>query len=133
VRSESHRSLDLYCYPPSCTFSLKIIFSSHCHSARSFLLNQLTGTIPPQLGNLTRVSSLYAQNWFIMRDDMHLQRNSLPNCYCCDLILSRYSIRSLSANQLTGTIPPQLSNIPTLETLYAQNHSLSMFNNVCDR
>jgi len=37
----------------------------------------------------------------------------LPHCH---------SLRGLSSNQINGTIPPELSNLGLLETLYAQNY-----------
>jgi len=33
-----------------------------CRSLRDVNSNQLNGTIPPQLGNLTQLTTLYAQN-----------------------------------------------------------------------
>jgi len=33
----------------------------HCRSLRSLYLNNLTGTIPPQFGNLSQLTYLYTQ------------------------------------------------------------------------
>jgi len=34
----------------------------HCRSLRGLTSNQLNGTIPPQLGDLTKLTDLYDQN-----------------------------------------------------------------------
>jgi len=44
----------------------------HCHSDRDLSTNQLTGTIPPELGQLTNLQTLYVSFFlitFIISDD----------------------------------------------------------------
>jgi len=47
--------------------SLPNVFSFvNCRSFRSLEWNELSGTIPPELGNLTQLRSLYAQNRIVL-------------------------------------------------------------------
>jgi len=41
---------------------LQLCSLCHCRSFRNLDSNQLNGTIPPQLGNLTKLTTLYTQN-----------------------------------------------------------------------
>ena len=90
---------------------------------RDFSTNQLTGTIPPELGNLTSLSSeLYAQARIVFPFDTI---SSICNDFCghrCAIsLLHCRSIRDFNTNQLNGTIPPELGNLPQLQRLYARN------------
>ena len=68
--------------------------------------NQLTGTIPAELGNLANLTSLNLANNQLM--------GSIPS-----QLGNLSSLRSLQLgrNQLTGTIPAELGNLSNLETL----------------
>ena len=57
VFSEFWRSMFNRCHSPYQSMFPPFL---HCHSFRDFSSNQLTGTIPPQLGTLSQLSYLYA-------------------------------------------------------------------------
>ncbi|MEJ2355876.1 MAG: T9SS type A sorting domain-containing protein [candidate division WOR-3 bacterium] len=68
--------------------------------------NQLTGTIPTEIGNLSNLSSLYLNN------------NQLTGTIPTEIgNLSNLMWLNLSSNQLTGTIPPEIGNLSSLRTL----------------
>ena len=81
----------------------------HCRSCSYLFSNQLNGTIPPELGKLSLLSTLYNQN----SDDQLI----------IDIIIfdGIASLRYISSNQLTGTIPPELGNTK-LTGMYVQYH-----------
>jgi len=113
--------------PPSIDFTLNrcaFSFFQLLLSLRYLSLNTLTGTIPPQLGLLTQLDDLCAQNLILSPivafSSFPFQSLSvLSYHYCC-------SLRDLSSNELTGTIPLQLGNT-LLSSLYAQNCLASIF------
>jgi len=76
--------------------------------------NNLSGSIPAELGNLTSLEYLY------------LNYNQLTGAIPSELgnltILKRLN---LSINRLTGSIPPQLGNLTSLEYLYLNNNELT--------
>ena len=115
---------------------------------RNLASNQLSGTIPPQLGSLTNLTWLYTQNhiaphwhcvlspiwhityiisnltlfykiWF----DPFVIYTMWISCifHCSHCFIVALSDRSLNQNHLTDTIPPQLGSLTQLEGLYAQN------------
>ena len=107
---------------------LRLCSLRHCRSLRSLTSNQLSGTIPPQLGNLMNLHLLYPQNrivlqWHCIITDVTLYITSdLCINYLRSLSLHHCrSLRYLDTNDLTGTIPPQLGNLTMLTRLYAQN------------
>ena len=68
--------------------------------------NELTGSIPPELGNLTRLEFL------------HLNNNGLTGTIPPELgNLSRLRWLELDQNELSGTIPPELGNLSRLRWL----------------
>ena len=68
--------------------------------------NQLSGHIPPELGNLSNLTVL------------NLYSNQLSGTIPSELgNLSSLEVLALSANQLTGSIPPELSNLSDLQVL----------------
>ncbi len=76
--------------------------------------NQLTGSIPPELGNLTKLEHLY------------LQRNNLTGSIPGKL----GNLTNLKAlwgfdNQLTGSIPPGLGNLTNLRILFLRDNQLT--------
>ena len=86
-------------------FNVRALFSlHHCLSSRSISSTQLTGTIPPQLGNLTQLISLYAQNRIVI----HWHRVSLFWYY---LIISDFAplLSSVNIDASSIVLIPSLS------------------------
>ncbi len=76
--------------------------------------NQLTGSIPPELGNLTNLQRLYLYN------------NQLTGRIPPELgNLTNLQRLYLDKNQLTGRIPPELGNLTNLQRLYLYNNQLT--------
>ena len=76
--------------------------------------NQLTGEIPPELGNLTSLYSLY------------LDQNRLTGEIPAELgSLSALEDLFLYNNQLTGSIPPEVSGLEELGQLWITNNQLT--------
>ena len=76
--------------------------------------NSLTGTIPKELGDLTKVFDLYL-NYNNLTGTIPKELGNLTNLF---------NLR-LDHNQLTGTIPKELGNPTGLGTLGLQNNDLS--------
>ena len=76
--------------------------------------NQLTGTIPPQIGNLTSLHSLY----------LHINQlsGSIPPQIGN---LTQVQRLWLHVNQLSGSIPPQIGNLTQAQDLWLQYNQLS--------
>jgi hypothetical protein len=76
--------------------------------------NQLTGSIPPELGNLNNM-------W-----ELNLSGNRLSGSIPEELgnLDNLYSLE-LAENQLTGSIPPGLENLSKLEILYLDGNQLT--------
>ena len=91
---------------------------------RSLDSNQLTGTIPPEFGNLTLLTSLYAIRMELFPLTIFL--SSMIYMVLISLFIdacshsSIVSLRDHSANKLTSTIPLQLGNLTQLDRLYSQ-------------
>ena len=77
-------------------------------------LNQLSGPIPPQLGNLDNLQGLYLTN-------NQLSGPIPPQLGDLDNLLELF----LNRNQLTSPIPPELSNLSSLNYLYLGGNKLS--------
>ncbi len=76
--------------------------------------NSLTGTIPPELGNLTKLEGL------------HLSENSLTGTIPPKLgNLTKLQGLTLYDNSLTGTIPRELGNLTNLQVLHLYDNSLT--------
>ena len=77
-------------------------------------LNQLSGNIPPALGNLANLGDLF------------LQGNQLSGNIPPELgnLANLYSLQ-LNGNQLSGSIPPQLGSLANLQFLNLKNNQLS--------
>ena len=76
--------------------------------------NQLRGTIPPELGNLTALTSF------------NLSGNQLSGTIPPELgHLSALTSLNLSDNQLSGTVPPELGNLANLDVLYLAGNRLT--------
>ena len=74
----------------------------------------LTGTLPPELGNLASLRQL------------ELTLNQLTGTIPPELgSLSNIEHLTLEYNQLTGAIPPELGNLAKLRTLYLHNNELT--------
>jgi len=76
--------------------------------------NELSGSIPPKLGNLTNLTILW------------LYENQLTGAIPPELgNLTNLTQLILSANQLTGAIPPELGNLTSLTTLWLNENQLT--------
>ena len=76
--------------------------------------NQLTGSIPSELGNLANLQALYLDN------------NQLTGSIPPELgNLANLQALYLYYNQLTGSIPPELGNLVNLGTLYLSYNQLT--------
>jgi Leucine-rich repeat (LRR) protein len=76
--------------------------------------NNLTGTIPPEVGNLANLDTLY------------LSFNELTGTIPLELCgLTNLRSLEISYNQLTGTVPPELEALTNLTTLYLSGNELS--------
>ena len=81
--------------------------------ALSLAENRLRGTIPPELGNLTRLTLLY------------LYANTLDGSIPMELgNLSKLEQLALSWNRLQGTIPTELGNLANLQWLVLSGNRL---------
>ena len=119
-------------------------YGVHCTSGnviRIFLAgNNLAGSLPGTLGDLTNLEYLYLENnnltgsipvelgniSSLLDLDIRLNNNSLSGSIPAELgnISNLVSI-NLSNNSLTGSIPAQLGNPPNLYLIDFQNNSLS--------
>ena len=80
----------------------------------SLSTNQLTGTIPQELGNLTNLT------------DLRVYSNQLTGAIPQELgNLTNLRILNLHLNQLTGAIPPELGNLSNLTDLRMHDNQLS--------
>ena len=76
--------------------------------------NNLNGTVPPELSNLTALTNLYL-GW-----------NRLSGTIPPELgNLTALTYLGLSDNQLSGTVPPELSNLTALTNLRLRSNELS--------
>ena len=76
--------------------------------------NGLTGTLPPELGDLGDLRQL------------HLDGNQISGPIPTELgRLSSLDYLSLLDNQLTGSIPPELGTLPDLRYLYLRDNQLT--------
>ena len=76
--------------------------------------NYLTGPIPPELGNLTRLI------------DLELQENNLTGPIPAELgNLAHLQTLWLASNDLTGHIPPELGQLTNLEVLSLSDNALT--------
>lgn len=91
------------------------ITCSEGHVARvSLLSNQLSGTLPAELANLSNLTSL------------NLVGNQLSGSILSELgNLSNLTNLNLSANQFSGHIPPELGNLTQVLNFYLANNQLS--------
>ena len=99
--------------------------------------NQLTGEIPPEMGNLTHLTDLYLQgnqltelspeigNLTIL-SKLYLYSNQLTGEIPPEIgNLTNLTGLLLYDNQLTGTIPTEIGNLTNLEVLYLSDNQLT--------
>ena len=99
--------------------------------------NQLTGEIPPEMGNLTLLTDLYLQgnqltglspeigNLTIL-SKLYLYSNQLTGEIPPEIgNLTHLTGLLLYDNQLTGTIPTEIGNLTNLEVLYLSDNQLT--------
>nr|XP_027105634.1 probable LRR receptor-like serine/threonine-protein kinase At1g53430 [Coffea arabica] len=83
-----------------------------CRVVAIYLSGQdLTGSIPPEIGNLSHLESLYLRSNSLM--------GSIPNTF---VKLSQLSILDLCDNKLEGPLPKFLSELKSLRGLYLCNN-----------
>lgn len=76
--------------------------------------NYLTGTLPPEIGNLTKL------------DTLHLYNNSLTGEIPKEISkLTSLKFLRLRLNELTGSLPDEIANLKNLETLSVSSNFLS--------
>ena len=80
----------------------------------SLSFNNLTGSIPPELGNLANLT------WLSLESN-HLTGSILPLLGS----LANLTTLSLSSNNLTGSIPPELGNLVNLTSLLLGGNDLA--------
>ena len=88
---------------------------THCLSRRGLDGNTFTGSVPPELGKLTELTSLYAL--FPLRTpftSLHTERS----CITPSLGL-RVLCRTVAGNSLSGEVPSELGKLSKLAILYA--------------
>ncbi|OPZ88900.1 MAG: Internalin-A precursor [Firmicutes bacterium ADurb.Bin419] len=76
--------------------------------------NQLIGSIPPELGNLSNLETLYL-NYNVLSGSIPAELGNL----------SDLGFLSLEVNQLSGSIPAELGNLSDLQELYLTSNQLS--------
>jgi Leucine-rich repeat (LRR) protein len=100
--------------------------------------NNLSGTLPASLGNLTSLQQLYLRN-SQLTGSIPTQLGSLTGLHAIDLFnnqlsgsipaqlgsLTSLQTLVLSSNQLSGSIPAQLGSLTSLQTLELSSNQLS--------
>ena len=93
-------------------------YGVQCSAGRAvnlwFYYNNLSGTIPPEIGDLTNLQYLYLVN-NNLTGSIPTQIGNLNNLQYLDL----------SYNNLTGSIPMQIGNLNNLQELLLRNNNLS--------
>ncbi|MCP4901114.1 MAG: hypothetical protein GY906_29440, partial [bacterium] len=100
--------------------------------------NQLSGSIPPELGNLSNLSFVWLEynqlsgsipkelgrlsNLVFLRLERNNLSGSIPSEFG-DLTSLQYM--RLTFNQLSGSIPPELGNLASLQYMYLSSNQLS--------
>jgi hypothetical protein len=80
----------------------------------SLIGNDITGSIPPEIGNLTNLTVL------------KLYSNQLTGSIPSEIVnLTNLTELNLKYNQLTGSIPPEIWNLTNLERLYLGSNQLT--------
>ena len=99
--------------------------------------NQLTGEIPPEIGNLTHLTDLYLQGNQLNGlspeignltnlSKLYLYSNQLTGEIPPEIgNLTNLTGLLLYDNQLTGTIPTEIGNLTNLEVLYLSDNQLT--------
>ena len=117
VRSESHCSVTVMKskYPRKIDLTYQCVLIRLWSLLRDLATNELSGTIPPLLGNLTQLSTLYAHHRGVVLENIYNsagRSHPIDFTEACGLISC---LRSLQYNALTGPIPPELGNLIQLQ------------------
>ena len=109
------RVIDLRLYGNNLVGSIPAVLGNLSNLENLYLMdNRLTGDIPAELGNLSQL------------EDLNLQINQLTGSIPIELgNLSNLRSLNLSDNQLTGNIPVELGNLSQLENLNLQTNQLT--------
>jgi len=86
-------------------------------------ISGLTGSIPPEIGNLTNLTNLILHN------------NQLTGSIPPEIgNLTNLTILTLYNNELTGSIPPEIGNLTNLTGFYLQDNQLTgeIPESICD-
>lgn len=99
---------------PMHTWNGVVLNSDGCVSQLNLSDNNLTGTIPSEIGNLSSISYL------------DLQGNNLTGTIPAEIgNLQTLTLLYLRDNDLSGSIPSELGNLINLRSLYLSNNNLS--------
>ena len=83
--------------------------------------NQLTGAIPPELGNLSDLRQLVLSNLPAAYTNYQLTGTIPPELGN----LTRLELLNLGNHRLTGAVPPELGNLASLESLWLYGNRLT--------
>ena len=91
-----------------------VVYSVEDTDSLNLSYNELTGSIPPEIGYLTNLTYLYLNN------------NQLTGEIPSEIgNLSNLTYLSLRSNQLTGSIPSEIGNLTNLNFLYLGSNGLT--------
>lgn len=105
-----------------------IVLINTCVLFHNFLLaanNELTGTIPPGLGNLTRIRSLFLCESFYCSDVPRAESTRLDATVWQIPFLFCIFLHPIDENELVGPIPSEIGELTRLQILNSGKSFLS--------